>query len=129
MELLFVAVSVNKPLVTSKRLQLIYAPWSRPNIAAVSFKMLWWTQDCDSWLFSLIYEKTVQCNVLTHFIHVGSRHESASGYYRVSVYFFGQVLADIIPNRFIPTLLLSVIVYFLFGECYEHHSACRFPES
>jgi len=43
------------------------------------------------------------------------RHESASGYYRASVYFFAQVLADLIPNRIIPNFMFSCIIYFMIG--------------
>ncbi|XP_076805159.1 broad substrate specificity ATP-binding cassette transporter ABCG2-like isoform X2 [Clavelina lepadiformis] len=46
----------------------------------------------------------------THFIH-----ESASGYYRVSVFFIAQVFADLIPNRLVPNLFFSVIIYFMIG--------------
>lgn len=46
----------------------------------------------------------------THFIH-----ESASGYYRVSVYFLALVFADLIPNRVIPNIVFSSIVYFMMG--------------
>ncbi|CAK8686948.1 unnamed protein product [Clavelina lepadiformis] len=45
-----------------------------------------------------------------HFIH-----ESASGYYRVSVYFIAQVFADLIPNRLFPNLIFSAIIYFMIG--------------
>lgn len=43
------------------------------------------------------------------------RHESASGYYRVSVYFLALVFADLIPNRLIPNILFSTIIYFMTG--------------
>jgi len=43
------------------------------------------------------------------------RHESASGYYKTSVYFISQVFADIIPNRIVPNFLFSLIIYFMIG--------------
>lgn len=43
------------------------------------------------------------------------RHESASGYYRASVYFFAQIFADLVPNRVIPNTFFSVIIYFMIG--------------
>uniref|UniRef100_H2Z7L7 ABC transporter domain-containing protein n=1 Tax=Ciona savignyi TaxID=51511 RepID=H2Z7L7_CIOSA len=49
-------------------------------------------------------------NNRAHFIH-----ESASGYYRVSVYFIAQIIADLIPNRLIPNTFFSVIIYFMIG--------------
>ncbi|XP_039247846.2 broad substrate specificity ATP-binding cassette transporter ABCG2-like [Styela clava] len=42
-------------------------------------------------------------------------HESASGYYRVSVYFLALVFADLIPNRVIPNIVFSSIIYFMMG--------------
>uniref|UniRef100_H2Z7L9 ABC transporter domain-containing protein n=1 Tax=Ciona savignyi TaxID=51511 RepID=H2Z7L9_CIOSA len=50
-------------------------------------------------------------NNRAHFIH-----ESASGYYRVSVYFIAQIIADLIPNRLIPNTFFSVIIYFMIAE-------------
>jgi len=43
------------------------------------------------------------------------RHESASGYYRASAYFFSQVIGDLIPNRIIPNFIFSCIIYFMIG--------------
>lgn len=43
------------------------------------------------------------------------RHESASGYYRASVYFTAQVFADLIPNRVIPNTFFALIIYFMIG--------------
>lgn len=42
-------------------------------------------------------------------------HENASGYYRVSVFFFSQVITDLIAKRIIPVLLFSIITYFMIG--------------
>lgn len=44
------------------------------------------------------------------------RHESASGYYRASVYFVAQVFADLIPNRVIPNCFFSILIYFMIGS-------------
>uniref|UniRef100_L7N0R8 ABC transporter domain-containing protein n=1 Tax=Ciona intestinalis TaxID=7719 RepID=L7N0R8_CIOIN len=46
-----------------------------------------------------------------HFIH-----ESASGYYRVSVYFIAQIFADLVPNRLIPNTFFSLIIYFMIAN-------------
>lgn len=43
-------------------------------------------------------------------------HENASGYYRVSVFFFVQVFTDLIPKRVIPVCIFSLIAYFMVGE-------------
>ena len=42
-------------------------------------------------------------------------HENASGFYRVSVFFFSQIVTDLIAKRIIPVLLFSVITYFMIG--------------
>ncbi|XP_067876390.1 broad substrate specificity ATP-binding cassette transporter ABCG2-like [Heterodontus francisci] len=42
-------------------------------------------------------------------------HEKASGYYRTSAYFLSKILADVIPNRIIPVLILAAISYFMMG--------------
>jgi len=43
------------------------------------------------------------------------RHESASGYYRASVYFLSRVFVDLIPNRLLPILTQAAIMYFMAG--------------
>ncbi|XP_033108287.1 broad substrate specificity ATP-binding cassette transporter ABCG2-like isoform X2 [Anneissia japonica] len=43
------------------------------------------------------------------------RHESASGFYRVSCYFFAKVFCDLIPMRVLPTLVFSSITYWMIG--------------
>lgn len=40
-------------------------------------------------------------------------HERASGYYRTSSYFISKVLCDILPLRSIPSILFSLIAYFM----------------
>ncbi|XP_071501395.1 broad substrate specificity ATP-binding cassette transporter ABCG2-like [Diadema antillarum] len=42
-------------------------------------------------------------------------HESASGFYRVSAYFLAKVFCDIIPLRVVPTVIYSVITYWMIG--------------
>ncbi|XP_041485060.1 broad substrate specificity ATP-binding cassette transporter ABCG2-like isoform X2 [Lytechinus variegatus] len=42
-------------------------------------------------------------------------HESASGFYRVSVYFVAKVFCDLLPLRVIPTVLYVVITYWMIG--------------
>ncbi|KAK3753327.1 hypothetical protein QZH41_015278, partial [Actinostola sp. cb2023] len=42
-------------------------------------------------------------------------HESAGGYYQVSVYFLAKVLCDLLPMRLIPITAFSAIVYFMVG--------------
>ena len=44
------------------------------------------------------------------------RHENASGFYRVSVYFTAKLLCDIFPLRLIPLIFFSVIAYFMLGK-------------
>ncbi|XP_072165159.1 broad substrate specificity ATP-binding cassette transporter ABCG2-like [Diadema setosum] len=42
-------------------------------------------------------------------------HESASGFYRVSVYFLAKVLCDLLPLRIIPAIIYAVITYWMMG--------------
>lgn len=42
-------------------------------------------------------------------------HENASGYYHVSTYFIAKLVCDLIPLRIIPSILFSVLVYFMIG--------------
>uniref|UniRef100_A0A8C9CSR4 ATP-binding cassette sub-family G member 3-like n=1 Tax=Peromyscus maniculatus bairdii TaxID=230844 RepID=A0A8C9CSR4_PERMB len=38
-------------------------------------------------------------------------HEHTSGYYRVSPYFLGKLLAELVPRRLLPSIIFSVIVF------------------
>ncbi|CAK7315980.1 broad substrate specificity ATP-binding cassette transporter ABCG2 [Vulpes vulpes] len=42
-------------------------------------------------------------------------HEYISGYYRVSSYFFGKLLSDLLPMRMLPSIIFTCIIYFLLG--------------
>ncbi|XP_071829121.1 broad substrate specificity ATP-binding cassette transporter ABCG2-like isoform X2 [Apostichopus japonicus] len=42
-------------------------------------------------------------------------HESANGFYRVSPYYFGKVVCDLLPLRLLPTILFSTIAYWMMG--------------
>lgn len=42
-------------------------------------------------------------------------HESSSGFYRTSSYFIGKVVCDLLPMRLIPTIIFSVVYYWLIG--------------
>ncbi|KAL6079791.1 hypothetical protein STEG23_023432, partial [Scotinomys teguina] len=42
-------------------------------------------------------------------------HEYISGYYRVSSYFFGKLLSDLLPMRFLPSVIFTCILYFMLG--------------
>lgn len=42
-------------------------------------------------------------------------HETVSGYYRVSSYFFAKLFCDIMPQRVFPIVLFAVITYFMIG--------------
>ncbi len=42
-------------------------------------------------------------------------HENASGYYHVSTYFIAKLMCDLIPLRVIPSIIFSIIVYFMMG--------------
>ena len=48
-------------------------------------------------------------------VHISSRHENASGFYRVSAFFISKVLTDLIPLRIIPNSAFAVITYFMIG--------------
>ena len=45
-----------------------------------------------------------------------SSHQSATGYYRVSSYFFAKILCDLLPMRFLPVIFFSAISYWMIGE-------------
>uniref|UniRef100_UPI0020212B74 ATP-binding cassette sub-family G member 3-like n=1 Tax=Myodes glareolus TaxID=447135 RepID=UPI0020212B74 len=42
-------------------------------------------------------------------------HEHTSGYYRVSSYFVGKLLAQLVPRRLLPSILFTVIVFIIAG--------------
>ncbi|XP_005608694.1 broad substrate specificity ATP-binding cassette transporter ABCG2 isoform X2 [Equus asinus] len=42
-------------------------------------------------------------------------HEYISGYYRVSSYFLGKLLSDLLPMRMLPSIIFTCITYFLLG--------------
>ncbi|CAH7145414.1 broad substrate specificity ATP-binding cassette transporter ABCG2 [Phodopus roborovskii] len=42
-------------------------------------------------------------------------HEYISGYYRVSSYFFGKLISDLLPMRLLPSVLFTCILYFMLG--------------
>ncbi|XP_066135184.1 broad substrate specificity ATP-binding cassette transporter ABCG2-like isoform X2 [Saccopteryx bilineata] len=46
---------------------------------------------------------------------IQNRHEYISGYYRVSSYFFGKLLSDLLPMRMLPSIIFTCITYFLLG--------------
>ncbi|XP_034296352.1 broad substrate specificity ATP-binding cassette transporter ABCG2-like [Pantherophis guttatus] len=42
-------------------------------------------------------------------------HEYISGYYRVSAYFFSKIIADMLPMRTLPGIILTSLTYFTIG--------------
>ncbi|XP_052576585.1 broad substrate specificity ATP-binding cassette transporter ABCG2 [Peromyscus californicus insignis] len=42
-------------------------------------------------------------------------HEYISGYYRVSSYFFGKLISDLLPMRLLPSVIFTCILYFMLG--------------
>nr|XP_034968050.1 broad substrate specificity ATP-binding cassette transporter ABCG2-like [Zootoca vivipara] len=42
-------------------------------------------------------------------------HEYISGYYRISAYFFANLIADLIPMRSLPSIIFTSVVYFMLG--------------
>ncbi|XP_052591552.1 ATP-binding cassette sub-family G member 3-like isoform X1 [Peromyscus californicus insignis] len=42
-------------------------------------------------------------------------HEHTSGYYRVSPYFLGKLLAELVPRRLLPSTIFTVIVFIIVG--------------
>lgn len=42
-------------------------------------------------------------------------HEHTSGYYRVSSYFFGKLLAELIPRRLLPSMTFTLTTYIIAG--------------
>ncbi|GAB1289922.1 ATP-binding cassette sub-family G member 3 [Apodemus speciosus] len=42
-------------------------------------------------------------------------HEHSTGYYRASSYFFGKLLAELIPRRLLPSTLFTLITYVIAG--------------
>jgi ATP-binding cassette subfamily G (WHITE) protein 2 len=41
--------------------------------------------------------------------------ENASGYYRVSTFFIAKLICDLLPMRLIPSIIFSIITYFMAG--------------
>ncbi|XP_061439050.1 broad substrate specificity ATP-binding cassette transporter ABCG2-like isoform X3 [Rhineura floridana] len=46
---------------------------------------------------------------------IQNRHEYISGYYRVSAYFFSKIIADMVPMRTLPGIILTSLNYFTIG--------------
>ncbi|XP_049989284.1 ATP-binding cassette sub-family G member 3-like [Alexandromys fortis] len=42
-------------------------------------------------------------------------HEYTSGYYRVSSYFLGKLLGELVPRRLLPNIIFTVIVFIIAG--------------
>ncbi|KAH0500175.1 ATP-binding cassette sub-family G member 3 [Microtus ochrogaster] len=42
-------------------------------------------------------------------------HEHTSGYYRVSSYFLGKLLGELVPRRLLPSIIFTVIVFSITG--------------
>ncbi|KAK7816453.1 hypothetical protein U0070_007870 [Myodes glareolus] len=42
-------------------------------------------------------------------------HEHTSGYYRVSSYFLGKLLGELVPRRLLPSIIFTVIVFSIVG--------------
>ncbi|OBS64146.1 hypothetical protein A6R68_07315, partial [Neotoma lepida] len=42
-------------------------------------------------------------------------HEHTSGYYRVSSYFLGKLLAELVPRRLLPSIIFTFIVFVIAG--------------
>ncbi|CAF4157474.1 unnamed protein product, partial [Adineta steineri] len=42
-------------------------------------------------------------------------HEHNSGYYRIPTFFFAKLLCDVLPMRIIPSIVFSLIAYFMSG--------------
>ena len=55
--------------------------------------------------------------LLLKFLYYNS-HESASGYYRDSVYFLAKVFAEFLPYRAFSSIIFSTIVYWMVGKWY-----------
>jgi len=54
------------------------------------------------------------------------RHETSSGYYRVSAYFLAKVITDLLIVRLVPLLLFSAISYYMIGKEWSHQwKYCR----
>jgi len=72
-----------------------------------------------SGIFFFLVTGQVMSNLSSLAVFITNRkffvHESASGYYRASVFFISQVCCDLIPNRLIPSIFFTVIVYFMVG--------------
>ena len=43
------------------------------------------------------------------------RHETVSGYYRMSAYFLAKLFCDVMPQRVFPIVLFAIITYFMIG--------------
>ena len=45
------------------------------------------------------------------------RHENTSGYYSVAAYFLARVMVEFIILRFLPTIVLAAVSYWMVGMC------------
>lgn len=60
----------------------------------------------------------VFCGRCCCFIYFFGRHETSSGYYRVSVFFVAEVITDLVILRIIPLSPFAVITYFMIGKIF-----------
>ncbi|XP_071808531.1 broad substrate specificity ATP-binding cassette transporter ABCG2-like isoform X1 [Asterias amurensis] len=69
--------------------------------------------------FFFVVTNMIFGNVSANEVFIAERtiflHESAGGFYRVSVYFFSKVFCDLLPMRIVPTFLFAAITYWMIG--------------
>ena len=58
-----------------------------------------------------------------------SRHEYASGYYRVLPYFIAKVFIDVLVFRLIPNFIFATVIYFMIGKLYANRYMLHIRET
>ncbi|XP_035308952.1 ATP-binding cassette sub-family G member 3 isoform X2 [Cricetulus griseus] len=69
-------------------------------------------------LFSLtVFQCIISMTPWEHFVIDRDRflHEHTSGYYKVASYFFGKLLAELLPRRLLPSIIFTAIVFSIAG--------------
>ncbi|XP_071470534.1 broad substrate specificity ATP-binding cassette transporter ABCG2-like [Marmota flaviventris] len=67
--------------------------------------------------FLMVYQCLSSVSVMEFFVNQNQLflHEHISGYYKVSSYFFGNILFDLLSRRFLPSFIFTCILYLMMG--------------
>ncbi|XP_076720165.2 broad substrate specificity ATP-binding cassette transporter ABCG2-like [Callospermophilus lateralis] len=67
--------------------------------------------------FLMVHQCLSSVSVMELFVNQNQLflHELISGYYKVSSYFFGNILFDLLSRRFLPSFIFTCILYLMMG--------------